>query len=447
MRAGARRSAGGVAPRGAALIAAAAALSLEPAPAQRAPIQRAQERASDFDNASASLILALRRDGSVTRARDAAIGETGVALETPSGRRFAERLETFDAILFGGAWREASDPNRSPPASERSLLLLADAQRLAGEFDADASTAGVIVWNSPTLGALRLESGRVRGIFFAPPAAMHGDHRAEVGAALRIGARVGRSGDALLLGNGDLVKGSVISIGARVRLAAPALGERPLEVDLGAVDALLLGDSPHARVGPMALLRDGSALLIDSARTMRNGRIRLFTADFGEVAVPSADLVGIFRAGAAQVEPLLAPGATPPEATLGGVGDVRLEPRPSAAWGPAGSLGAGGALVRSPSMFNWRPERSGVVVLGVSLASGAERFGEAHVTLWDAATPRARVSLDRGTPRAALAARVRAGERLRLSVTPGDAGDAGAIVRIVQPLLTLTRGEEGSDEE
>lgn len=210
-----------------------------------------------------------------------AVDDQSVTYEEGPGLLRVEARDQFVAYLPPAADPASDVPYALTPRSWREVLVqvaqglaragdarfveLVDGQRYVGRpaprLDAaDASTMG---WEHPVFGSLELPLERVSRVVVLP---LHVD---------RTMAPLEGLDDRVVLANGDIIEGFVVSI-AEPLLIESAGQQRA--IPLGLVAGVALANPAEPRAGPTAWLADGSVVQFGAISTSRRGEVTLTLA-------------------------------------------------------------------------------------------------------------------------------------------------------------------------
>lgn len=164
-------------------------------------------------------------------------------------------VEGFVRLSLAGepATGEASSDFSPPPML--GMIELVDGQRLAGSWTGATRDGEAIIWTHPTLGRCTLGLDDVRRVV------VHGDPNATSASAAFDAATA--EGDAVWLGNGDVLVGFIVSVGDDAVTILPDGAADEVSLSLETVARVTLanpmtGPGEAAATGDLVTLHDGS---------------------------------------------------------------------------------------------------------------------------------------------------------------------------------------------
>lgn len=363
-----------------------------------------------------------------------------------SGARQSKNLDDIVA-LAPSIWSPVpentaeSGPQRtSGPAVHRVTLV--DGQRLSGELvsappGGDASAS--VHLRHDRLGVLAFPIDRVSR------------YEDDVQLTLRPTTPLSTSADTVLLMNGDVMEGFVATLGPTVTIEPSATpgGKRPpaIEVGLGQVGLVQLVNPPVVPTGARLDLSDGSMIIAtDVAAQLESAKLSFRPAlapkDQDPISLDLTELAGLVP-NAERLVPLASLPISAQQAALVRPGDAQAHTLTSA---PA-PLDATDILLPSPMTVDWAlPEKITSVSGFAQMDDRSFVWGDCVVTVLvvDRAgqvrqeIANARLNAQNPTLGIAGAINAKPGDRLRVSVDPGERGPVQD--RIVLRRMLLVRG-------
>lgn len=343
----------------------------------------------------------------------------GVGGYVPAGRRSSLTSAQLAALLRG---------------RDTAVLSLTDGQRLIGKLaigpdEGAEGGAEVLPWNSERFGPLSVPLDNVLSMVIEPSA------------GARLGAKSAAE-DRLILNNGDVLRGLLVSIGSTVRIESEGAEQA---VPLARVAGLALANPTSAPAAPMLWLSDGTVACVTKiAPDKRELTLGVILAGAGG-GPPSLEPVPValadVRAWSPVPQRITALSAIPVTSFSPLGGRVSADP-------PRVIVHADDLALPGTAALGVRDVRfAGAMEAEYELPAGSSRFactaaleddagpwGECEVVLISGGREAARVTLTDSEPAAALRAVVGPG-KFKVRIEPGRFGPVKNKVRLLRAMV------------
>ncbi len=341
-------------------------------------------------------------------------------------RALPDALEGVGAVVRG-APLGAQILQQRIDAGSAGFVETTDGERIVGEPGSSAGEEEAITWVHPRFGPVRIDIDRIAR--FAMPGA----------GSLALTLEHEPDEDVLHLLNGDHLRGLIVSLADPIIIEQDESETGRVEITRDRVAGAALANPARPREGMMAWLEDGTVVRLAGASSAAGANIDLSLASGAEGAYSMAEL----RALGFDSQRLIPLSSIAPEAQER-TGDrrvaapIRFAHHPDdMLTGSAPTLGALDVQFPGPMRVEWTlPKDVERLAATAALAADAAPWGDCEIVVLVDDREIFRDRLEAGRPVIAINEPVR-GERLTITIEPGNYGPINDRVTLHRPLLLL----------